>query len=71
MGKIDRPARSQAVARQFVGMGIDDLMDVIVMNAHKAMELPLDSHLRGAIVRQAHEATNVAIRLRRNSSRCL
>jgi hypothetical protein len=46
-------------------------MDVVVTNAHKAMELPLDSHLRGAIVRQAHEATNVAIRLRRNSSRCL
>ena len=64
MGKIDRPARSQAVARQFVGMGIDDLMDVIVMNAHKANDLPLDSHLRTAIVRQSYEATQAAIRLR-------
>ena len=64
MGKTDRPARSQDVARAFHLMSLDDLMDVIVMNAHKANDLPLDSHLRTAIVRQSYEATQAAIRLR-------
>ena len=63
--KSDRTLRSQAIAATFASISYDDLMDLALNNARKAMALPLNSKLRASITAQANDATNAAIRLRR------